>query len=200
MSAKVAGAGFVVAALTVLLWSGGIAIQTRLLDRCNTSCSSFADFERADPLCIIDPTCVSPLYKPDKAAAQSWTGLAYWRSGEHQGHPPVWKALALPNYAVFMAVMLALAVAVVHFGARVRARVLAVLAIFTWCLLSVTSWFIPSMNPDWPHVSYDTGSPSGWLALAVLVFTLGLLVGATVLTQRSLKTRARRHRRDPLVA
>jgi hypothetical protein len=195
MPTKIAGAFLAVAALTLLLWSGGLALQVRLLDRCNISCNTFADFERADPLCISDPTCVSPLYKPNRATAQNWTGLAYWRSGEQQEHPPVSKTLALPNYTVFILLLLGATIAA-RCIARASVRRYVLVAIYVWCFLSVTSWFIPSMNPDWPNVSYDMGSPSGWLAIGTLGLSLCLLSGVAI-TRTRRKHHVEQHGRVP---
>jgi len=133
----------VIASVTFALWAGTLALRIYLLTPCDDqpTCISPLDYYRHDPYCIIDPACVSPLYKPYASGAQDWTGVSGWRLGEGQLPPPATRALALPNFAAFLAFMAAIR-AVITF--RVRSAVLARMLLFgvgTWIFLEVGRWY-----------------------------------------------------------
>jgi len=91
--------------------------------------------------CIIDPACVSPLYRPYVNGTQDWTGVSGWRLGEGQLSPPATRALALPNFVAFLAFMAAIRAVIVF---TVRSAVLARVLLFgvsTWIFLEVGRWY-----------------------------------------------------------
>jgi hypothetical protein len=190
MSWKTAGHGLAVVALTLALWSGLFAVQAHALSTCQDSCDTFLDFERADPLCIADPTCVSPLYKVTDSKAQHWSGIAYYRLGWERDYPSASLALAMPNYIIFMLLAIA-AVALV--GRRVGARY-ALLAIFVWSMASAISWFSPRLHPLWidfapGHASlwidFAPGHASLWLEMGLIGLSLSLLTATVHVSRRS---------------
>ncbi len=182
MAGKAVGVIGVIIALTIGAWYLSLALQIRLIDRCNVQCFTFSDYERVDPLCIIDPTCVSPLYNPHTLSPQPWTGLAYWGFGWGEPkHPSIATALAIPNYVLFTLLAALTAAATSRWVKRTDLRHGILLAIFVWCILSATSWFIPAMNPGWSRASYNPGTQPLWLALTVPGMTLLVVASAAVI-------------------
>lgn len=133
--------GIIVAALVI--WAVGWAIQLPLLSACDSDCATFGDYVGRDPLCAIDPTCISPLYNPNATGVQNWVGLNGWRLELGQFPAPGDKVLAPPNYILFMITVTG---AVLYIVRRRWGRALTVL--FVWCALQITSWFIFAAMSD----------------------------------------------------
>ena len=153
------------AVLTFALWLAFVLVQGKLTDPCmEGSCHSFAAYERHDPFCIIDPTCVSPFYRDTLPTIPHWEGvivfdgLSGWGNGRH--------VLALPNYIAFILVGAGLVIAVVRYIRRPSVRRLALFAIYAWCTYTVMGWFA--------YISYvDPTTP--WINPESLAFLLGSL-------------------------
>lgn len=164
--------GVVVAALVV--WVAGWMIQLPLLSACDGDCTTFGDYVGRDPFCAIDPTCISPLYNPQAIGVQNWVGLDGWRLELGQLPAPGDKALAPPNYALFMVIVTG---AVMYVVRHRRRGVLAVL--FVWCALQVTSWFVIAALSD------STLNPVVVLeACLTLMVSLSWLAGVAYFSQR----------------
>ena len=134
--------------LAVALWCGFWLLQAVLLAPCAASCSTVADYATHDPLCLADPTCVSPFYRPDQPGVQDWTGLRAWRLESYQLPPPSSRSLAPLNYVFFMGIM----VPAVAFAAR-RARRstgsnMALATLLVWAGLEIGSWFLTAAWSD----------------------------------------------------
>jgi hypothetical protein len=152
----------------VAIWIAGWAIQLPLLSTCDSDCTTFGDYVGHDPLCAIDPTCISPLYNPRALGVQNWVGLDGWRLELDQFPAPGDKALAPPNYALFMAIVTGIAFQIARHRKK---RALTVL--FLWCALQVTSWFVVAALSD------STLNPVVALeACIALLVSLGWLTGA----------------------
>jgi hypothetical protein len=133
----------VVVSVTFVLWVGTQAPRVFLLTYCDNqpTCITPLDYYRHDPYCIIDPACVSPLYKPYEDGAQDWTGVSGWRLGEGQLPPPATRALALPNLAAFLVVMVAIrALITSKVRSAAHARVL-LFGVSAWIFLEVGRWY-----------------------------------------------------------
>lgn len=133
----------VVAFVTFALWTGTQALRIYLLTPCDNqpTCITPLDYYRHDPYCIIDPACVSPLYRPYVSGVQDWTGVSGWRLGEGQLPPPATRALALPNLAAFLVIMATIRAIVVS---KARSPVLAKVLLFgvsIWVCLEVCRWY-----------------------------------------------------------
>ena len=63
-------------------------------------------YERVDPFCIIDPACVSPLYRSGYDGVEDWTGVNGWSLPGGQMPAPGDRILAIPNYIAYMLVVL----------------------------------------------------------------------------------------------
>jgi len=156
------------------IWIAGWAIQLPLLSACDSDCTTFSDYVGHDPLCAIDPTCISPLYNPRAIGVQNWVGLDGWRLALGQFSAPGDKAFAPPNYAFFM---IAITGAVMYVVRHRRRWALAVL--FIWCVLQITSWFVllgTSGTPFSPLVVLE--------GCVTLVISLLWLAGVAYLCQR----------------
>jgi hypothetical protein len=132
-----------VAFAAILIWIAGWAIQLPLLSACDSDCTTFGDYVGHDPLCALDPTCISPLYSPRALGVQNWMGLDGWRLELGQFSAPGDEALAPPNYALFMVLVTG---AVIYVARHRRRRVLAVL--FAWSALQIASWFVLAAMSD----------------------------------------------------
>jgi hypothetical protein len=133
----------VVVSVTFALWAGTQALRIYLLTPCDNqpTCITPLDYYRHDPYCIVDPACVSPLYRPYANGAQDWTGVFGWRLGEGQLPPTATRALALPNFVAFLASMAAIRTLITF---RVRSAVFARMLLFgvgTWIFLEVVRWY-----------------------------------------------------------
>jgi hypothetical protein len=133
----------VVVSITFVLWTGIQVPRLFLLTSCDNqlTCITPLDYYRHDPYCVIDPACVSPLYKPYEDGPQDWTGVSGWRLGEGQRPPPATRALALPNLAAFLIVM---AVIRALITSKVRSAVLTrvlLIGVSTWIFLEVGRWY-----------------------------------------------------------
>lgn len=103
--------------------------------------TSFWDYETPDPLCVIDPTCVSPFYSYDPGV-RHFMGIRWWDISEDESLPTAWQALAPPNAILYFSIIVILAFTV---AAEVRwdLAMLGLEAVITVaCLKSVGSWFV----------------------------------------------------------
>jgi hypothetical protein len=189
MSWTPVGYGLGATIFALILWGGLFVTQGVLLGRCQDSCDTFLDFERTDPLCIVDPTCVSPLYKVANSNAQNWSGLAYWRLGWEREYPQAAKALALPNYVIFMLLAVAATSFVVHRLTHRRLRRYALLGVFVWVTASAISWFSPSLHPLWPD--YAPGHAPLWVETCVITLSLATLAATAGVSRRTARSGGR---------
>ncbi len=168
--------GIIIAAFAI--WITGWAIQLPLLSTCDSDCTTFGDYAGHDPLCAIDPTCISPLYNLHAVGVQDWVGLDGWRLELGQLPAPGDKALAPPNYALFMVAITGAAMYVVH-----QRRKLLLDVLFVWCALQITSWFVISAISD------STLNPVVVLEAGItLLVSLSWLAGVVYLAQRLANT------------
>jgi hypothetical protein len=162
--------------LTGCVWLGFFSLQDHMLAPCDEvgRCTSFIDYSLHDPFCILDPTCVSPLYNP------SWSGYApHWQGLRWVTDPLLVSGsgltmLAIPNYLLFMLLATAAVVLVQRIHAP-RYRRLALAVIFTWCALEVAGWSrtIVSLDPGQPIASFGTAAllllSASWLGAAYYI-------------------------------
>jgi hypothetical protein len=156
--------------VTMAALTGFLILEDALLKPCNSypSCQAFSAYEKRDPLCIIDPTCISPFYKtPQSGSVPHWQGVVFL--GETNSYGNGRHLLALPNYLAFMVVGISLVILTLKYLHQPRARHLTLLAIFTWCACEIIVWFgyLSSLDPTTPWVNPE--------AVATLLGSLSLL-------------------------
>lgn len=128
--------GLTIVLIAMGLWALSWLVQGPLLAQCGGDCVTFGDYVSHDPLCAVDPTCISPFYKASEPGVQDWVGLDGWRLELGQFSAPGSKALAPPNYLLFM---VATTSTMFYLVRRRRRRSQAVLLI--WCAFEVITWF-----------------------------------------------------------
>jgi hypothetical protein len=162
----------------------------RLSTQCSNGCASYADYEKADPICITDPACVSPFFNFqsfDSSGPQRsrplWVGLDWWSLDYegwttlyHEKPLPNWQLLAPPNYLMFL-LLAGSATTTVSARLSGRIRKAGLIAIFTICIVAVASWFY-----DAATFEYD---PSHGPLLLEALITLALS-GAVLWTAASI--------------
>jgi hypothetical protein len=143
-----------------------------------------------DPYCMIDPTCVSPLYKAGAPIETThWEGSRWFGDGYDRllVEPNGLYYLSPVNYAAFLA-LLAVGGAGAGFIRRAGARRNAVAALLTWTSVSIITWFGITASLSSPNQDATV-----WLAaLFTWCMTAGLLLGA-VKVGRASQRRYQRH-------
>ena len=180
----------VVAIATLAAGVGFWFMQNALLATCgvsDVSCTTFTDYALHDPLCVIDPSCVSPFYHPYTSGVQRWIGMQGWNLAESQQPPDGANFLAIPNYILFMLLAIT-AVAIISRKAHSsRSRKLALTAVFIWCITETASWW-------WFALAGLRGHQPSHVALlqacGTIVLSLSLLGWATYWAERDRRTRS----------
>lgn len=84
---------------TLFVWLGvRLGEEYLLMPSLHGGCQGFGAYERHDPLCAIDPTCVSPVYTG--AIRPNWQGVLAVGTVNLSGRGE--ESFALPNYAAFL--------------------------------------------------------------------------------------------------
>jgi hypothetical protein len=122
--------------------AGVYALNSALISsECAVNCASFSEYEREDPVCIVDPSCVSLLYRYDGSGERRWMGTHWWSLAEEQEAPPSWQALAPLNYLFFLLLTVSLAVAASRRLAGHGQR-LVLTALTAWSATAVCAWIV----------------------------------------------------------
>jgi hypothetical protein len=168
----------VAASVVCVAWLGYWLLGSALLDQCRSSCSNATQYFERDPFCLIDPTCVSPLYRPYDPTPQHWVGSEASRLSAGQEPSTGWQSFAITNYVLFLLLM---GGAITVAQRRLRnphARKTAVAAILMWCALEAMSWSLAIVSAS---RSSDRGLMTG--AFAVLLTTMSLLYAVARVTR-----------------
>jgi hypothetical protein len=155
--------------------------QGLVANRCAVSCSTFTDYESADPLCIIDPTCLSPFFRSTTYTVQPFTGAAYYRLGMDRDYPAPVKTFAIPNFILFLLTAIVFVVAGERLIRSASSRYLARLAIFSYCTASAIGWSAYLWSPPWE------GTPDRAVLVeisVILILALSLVAAAIHFAQR----------------
>ncbi len=136
-------------------------------------CTTFAEFERANPLCIADPSCVAPTYRFVNHERR-WMGTEWWDLGDAEPTPADWQALAPVNYLVFIALTVTVT-AIASRRLRNRRRRFVIAALSAWCASQVLSWFLAASELGITNGDASSGSALMIEAIGLLVVTLGAL-------------------------
>lgn len=156
------------------------ALQVELLSKCDDGaavCETFADYEKADPFCLTDPSCVSPFYHPYAPGVQRWAGTQ-WNLAGGQQPPNDSEFFAIPNYLLFLAVAIAAVVCAIRSIQQPTWRHVVITATLVWCGSVVASWwwFVPLGLLD--HDESMLSLLEACSTLIVTITTLGLVSGA----------------------
>jgi hypothetical protein len=116
-----------------------------MMRSCNAVCD-FWGYERVDPLCVIDPVCVSPFYRSGHYGVANWTGVNGWSLPGGQMPAPGDRVLAIPNYIAYMLVMIAGILGARRYVSSRHKRQLVILTLLTWTATSEVYWFIAASN------------------------------------------------------
>jgi hypothetical protein len=175
-----------VVVLTVVIDWGLLNLRAALTASCPHGRQTFSTYVRCDPYCIVDPACMSPLYKPtwtDPRFAPHWQGLAWL--GESAAHGSGLRMLAIPNYLFFMLLLCATAVGIVWRVSWPRLRRLFLTALTTWLILEVLRWLAIISN-------YDLTVPFfSWYLVFILTLSMFILWGAIVGSSHIVRLRRR---------
>ncbi len=172
-----------VAILSTAGWTAFLGLRGALLWPCQVSCTTLSDYMTYNPFCVIDPTCISPLYEATKSGSQDWVGLQAPQLSLGQHLPPGTRALALPNYILFMLVAMFVAVVIVKKSSSSRTRRLGLAALLFWCTCEIAWWFIRAASAD-PVL--DTALVAEACAVYVVsISILGLTVRRASMSQPS---------------
>ena len=161
----------------MVVWTGLRLIGEYRLGDCDTACMTPVDYYRQDPLCIVDPTCVSPMYRPYADGVQRWVGVAGWRVDQGQLPPPGAQAFSLPNYVAFLVLMMLNVAVTRRLTRQMRCERYLLFAVGAWVLLEVGRWFF---DLTWLDQTFD---------LEVLLEAVVVLVTTALLFAWSVKGR-----------
>lgn len=100
---------------------------------CAQPCLSFSDYFTHNPYCIVDPTCRTP-FTHFYSAHAGFAGNDYVGMNHYSG-------LAIANYAFFLGAMTLLLVLARRLTSANR-RLLATVAVVTWCFLEPLRWIL----------------------------------------------------------
>jgi hypothetical protein len=127
--------------LTVIMVLGFWRLDKVLVASCDMTCGSFAEYERRDPLCVVDPTCVSPLYNPARGGVQRWDGAEWYSLPLEQELPSRAQVFAPPNCLALMAFLVTLVFGVERLGASMRWRRTFYVCVVSAVVVQVSLWF-----------------------------------------------------------
>ena len=140
-----------VGVLLGIAWFATLGLFRNLtLPKCNYQCVTAVEYFRADPICPLDPTCVSPLYVPEwHTTPPRWQGIAYIHN-KTQVYGTGVTFIALPNLLFSMLATAALLWFLYH--RRHPTFLIALLVLFG---LECARWYAAFMSfdpllPSWP--------------------------------------------------
>lgn len=170
----------IVICITGIVWALSLGLRERLLLPCSGAgnCTTFLDYSLHDPLCVLDPTCVSPFYRPAQASrsgyAPHWQGLV-WLSDPLLVSGNWVSMLAIPNYCLCMLLMVTASLCVMRWSRSIACRRYGLTVVSTWCILEVVGWFLiaTALTPD-KNVGQAIGT------LLFLLLTSLTLLGAVI--------------------
>ncbi len=138
------------------------------------SCHAVCDlwgYERVDPLCIIDPVCVSPFYRSVHDGVEDWTGVNGWSLPGGQMPAPGDRVLAIPNYIAYMIVVIVCILGARKYVPSSHRRQLVILALFIWTIVSELYWFIAAANINGSFTTLIFLEAAATIAASLLILT-----------------------------
>lgn len=156
---------------TVIVWVAFTSLRGVVAD--HQPSLSPASYYARDPYCLVDPTCVSPLYRPPGVAVNGdyahWEGL-WWINPLDPllTAPSSLYLFALPNYVFFVLLMSAISYLAARYIRNHFYYRLLLTALVTWCVTEAAAWSLTLGAAD-PQLGNIALFAFGVVTLAVTI-------------------------------